>query len=100
MKVAKVKGIKAGEHPELTEYKIKLDNLDINIRKGEEALAKSCYTVYNSLNEFESNILQSKNIWAIYSFEQAVYDRYKNVKQRYEDIVCGFLQYYDREVRN
>jgi hypothetical protein len=98
MKVAKVIGIVDGTPVKVSGHNIKLKNLDF--ARMSSKLEESSFKVYNDLNDFKDNILQSKNIWAIYRFKPNIYQKYERERYRYEDIVCGFLEYYDREVRN
>jgi hypothetical protein len=98
MRLAKVKGASKIAEANLTGYQLKLVNLDFI--ETDKDLVDRCYKVYKNLEDFKANILQSINIWAIYRFEEAIYKKYLSEKERYEDQVCGFLEYYDREVRN
>ncbi len=97
MKVAKVEGSANGHRAivEGTDYEIVLEKLDYK----DDHEVNLWYDVMN-LEEFKVKLLKKNNIWVIYHFDRAYYEDIKRNKQRYEDIVCGFLQYYDREVRN
>jgi hypothetical protein len=53
-----------------------------------------------NLDDFKKRLLNDKNIWVVYEFTQKDYKHIHEYRQRYEDHVCGFLQYYDREVRS
>ena len=53
-----------------------------------------------TLDQLEEKMLNKDNIWAIYKFGPSDWKLlYKN-RQHYEGFACGYLQYYDTEVRN
>ena len=53
-----------------------------------------------TLDQLEEKMLRKENIWAIYKFGPSDWKLlYKN-RQHYEGFACGYLQYYDTEVRN
>jgi hypothetical protein len=105
MKVAKVRE-EVKEDPVLvdgTENKIKLTNLLIHDIDSDPVSENICYEIYPRLVDFRNALLNRKNIWVVYQFEDKKllnHFQSKEYQQRYEDIVCGFLLYYDREVRN
>jgi hypothetical protein len=51
-------------------------------------------------SEFDEKIMNRENIWATYKFGEDDWKLLSNDRQRYEGFVCGFLEYYDSEVRN
>ena len=51
-----------------------------------------------SISQF-IQILRDDHIWAIYAFNDESYYNKIN-KEKYQDQVCGFLQYYDTETRS
>jgi hypothetical protein len=53
-----------------------------------------------SLSEIGKKFLHKDNIWAIYKFGESDWNLLLNARQRYEGFVCGYLEYYDSEVRN
>lgn len=81
-----------------TKNSIILENLDYI--EYDQRITELCYKVFENESEFIRALLNEANIWAVYRFEEEEYKRVWQKKQRYEDQVCGFLQYYDREVRN
>jgi hypothetical protein len=109
MRVAKVDEASKGEKQE-DDCKIEIGEYNFNIKtkdlffkidaNDEEKLWERYYKVYDNLVQFKDKILKYENIWAIYSFKKEVYEKYSKDPKRYEDIVCGFLEYYDLEVRN
>jgi hypothetical protein len=113
MRVAKVKQNVAADHMSKlgTNMEIDLQNLNYPAWKN-DPLFNRCFRCYDTLTDFEEDMLQEENIWVIYAWKGASYKnkqkRYENNKserceedrqERYEDIVCGFLQYYDLHVR-
>jgi hypothetical protein len=114
MRVAKVKQNVAADHMsklEGTNMEIDLQNLNYPAWKN-DPLFDRCFRCYDTLTDFEEDMLKKENIWVIYEWIGASYKnkqkRYENNKserceedrqERYEDIVCGFLQYYDLQVR-
>ncbi|HSZ31862.1 MAG TPA: hypothetical protein VK772_01050 [Puia sp.] len=97
MKVAKVDKSANGHEAIVvgTDSKIFLENL--HYTPG--STVALCYHVMD-LPEFKSRLLNKNNIWVVYEFTPTNYKHIFEYRQRYEDLVCGFLQYYDREVRN
>ena len=81
---------------ELLNSDFKQDDTDIK-DDNERDIEQKCYKKV-TIDQF-INILNPMHIWAIYVFKNEHFaDKIR--KQSYEDHVCGFLQYYDRETRN
>ena len=58
---------------------------------------KICYKVYDDETKREKDMEVGKNIWVVHQFEEFLDD----IGQKaYQDFVCGFLHYYDTELRN
>jgi hypothetical protein len=97
MKVAKVNESANGQEAIVagTDYKITLENL--HYAPGDRA--DLCFNVME-FAEFKTRLLNYNNVWVIYEFTPGNYEHIFKFRQRYEDLVGGFLQYYDREVRN
>jgi len=73
------------------------DNKKLSPLVNKEIQDKSIKT-YNA-QKFKK-ILKKKNIWAFYKFSKSDWDILVQDKTRYEGFVCGYLAYYDSEVRN
>ncbi len=98
MRVAKVKSGEAIGHMARvkgTKMEIVLQNLNNPPWKDEEYYNR-CFQCYGTVFEFETNLMQKENIWAIYKLDE---EFSRNKQQKYEHIVFGFLQYYDLQVK-
>jgi len=60
---------------------------------------KKCYTVYDDavLRNKAVHDKANYNIWVTHKFNKEIGDK---ARRRYENFVCGYLHYYDTEVRN
>lgn len=60
---------------------------------------RKCFTVYED-SGLRDKAIQDKanyNVWVSHKFNKELKEK---ARRRYEDFVCGYLHYYDTEVRN
>jgi hypothetical protein len=105
MKVAKVGIALSNQFADVggdENYRINLANLDLttHVPPVNQSVIDLCYNVYPDQKRFETALLKNDNIWVIYKFSPLEYGNVHANRKSYESFVCGFLQYYDREVRN
>src|SRR5688500_12990986 len=56
-----------------------------------------CYKEYDTEQALKDDMEIDKNIWVRHEYKELLDDA---GQKAYENFVCGFLQYYDTEVRN
>jgi hypothetical protein len=96
MRVAKVKQSVFGHRTMVrgTKMEIVLQNLN-NPTWTDDEYYDRCFQCFDNLAEFETYIMKKENIWVIYELEEEFSG---NQQERYEDFVCGYLQYHDLQV--
>src|SRR5687767_2046540 len=58
---------------------------------------KACYKVYDDEAKLKKDMEVDKNIWVVHQYEETIDEA---GQKAYQDFVCGFLHYYDTELRN
>ena len=58
---------------------------------------KICYKEFDTEQALKDEMENDPNIWVVHQYDVELKE---DAQRAYENFVCGFLQYYDTEVRN